>query len=53
MRWSWEVLKWYSPAFHEQWVDYIAEMLVQYFKQKSSCIWIEVNDSSTLMIYYR
>jgi len=53
MRWSWEVLKLYSPAFHEQWVDYIAEMLAQYFKQKPSCIWIEVNDPSTLIIYYR
>jgi len=53
MQWRWEVLKRYSPVFHEQWVDYIAGKLTQYFKQRPSCIWIEVSGPSTLTIYYR
>ncbi len=51
-KWTWEVLKYYSPTFHKQWINYIVENIREDLPEHTTCIWIEKTSSTTLIIYY-
>ncbi|PUA33167.1 MAG: hypothetical protein B7O98_01645 [Zestosphaera tikiterensis] len=53
IRWTWDVLKLYSPLFHKQWVDYIAKELAPHIEDRPLSVWVEVESPTTLVVYYR
>ncbi len=53
VRWSWAVFKYYTPLFHDQWVDYIAKELAASIKRRPTCIHVEWDNPTTLIVHYR
>ena len=55
MKWSWEMLHFYTPIFHAQWVEYTSDLIANDFiEEKVNPRYLTVNraNSTTLLVYY-